>query len=450
MAGIVNTSATANAQIEEGRNYTLPLTILTSLFFMWGFITCMNDILIPHLKSVFHLSYTQAMLVQFTFFGAYFLMSLPSGKIISIIGYKNGIIAGLITAGVGCGLFYPAAETQMYGFFLAALFILASGITMLQVAANPYVAILGKPETSSSRLNLTQAFNSLGTTVAPQLGGLLLFSGATYTAAQLSELTPGQILEYNLSQAAAVKMPYIGLAIALFVIAFIIKISKLPVIETPKNDGSSAASFSGALKHKHLLLGVLCIFMYVGGEVAIGSFLINFLHEPHIAGLTEKEATVYVSLFWGGAMVGRFIGAAVLSKVNPGKALGFCATVVVVLLLTTVNMNGEIAKWAVVSIGLFNSIMFPTIFTLAIRGLGKNTSQGSSLLVMAIVGGAIVPLAQGALADSVGVQAAFLLPVLCYAYIVFYGFIGSKPSEEAIALESKSTPATAKRAAVSH
>lgn len=449
MAGIVNTSATANAQIEEGKNYTLPLTILTSLFFMWGFITCLNDLLIPKLKAVFDLSFTQAMLVQFTFFGAYFLMSLPSGKIISKIGYKNGIIAGLITAGIGCALFYPAAETQLYGFFLGALFVLASGITMLQVAANPYVAILGKPETSSSRLNLTQAFNSLGTTVAPQLGGILLFSAATYSASELSQFTPAQLLQYNLSQADSVRLPYLGLALALFVIAFIIKMSKLPVIAAPKTEGASTASFGGALKHKHLLLGVICIFMYVGGEVAIGSFLINFLNEPHIAGLSEKEATIYVSLFWGGAMVGRFIGAVVLSKVNPGKALGFCAGMVVLLLLVTVNMSGDIAKWAVVSIGLFNSIMFPTIFTLAIRGLGNNTSQGSSLLVMAIVGGAIVPLAQGALADAIGVQAAFLLPVICYAYILYYGFIGSKPSQEALVLESKAT-VTPKRAAVSH
>lgn len=438
MAGFVNTSTAANTNIEEGKNYTLPLTILTSLFFMWGFITCLNDILIPHLKMVFNLNYTQAMLIQFTFFGAYFLMSLPAGKIISKIGYKNGIIVGLVTAGIGCLLFYPAADTKIYGFFLGALFILASGITLLQVAANPYVAILGKPSTSSSRLNLTQAFNSLGTTIAPKFGALLLFSGATYTAAQLSQLSPGQIMEYNLAQADAVKLPYIGLAVALFVIAVIIKLSNLPVISEASNENNNG-SFKGALNHKHLALGVLCIFMYVGGEVSIGSFLINFLNEPTIAGLTEEEASTYVSLFWGGAMVGRFIGAAVLSKVDPGKALGVCAGAVVLLLLTTVNMTGEIAKWAVVSIGLFNSIMFPTIFTLAIRGLGFNTSQGSSLLIMAIVGGAIIPLAQGALADAVGVQLAFLLPVVCYIYILYYGFIGSKPSS-AVEVETKSKP----------
>lgn len=447
MAGFVNTSSSNGAAHGgENNNYTLPLTILTTLFFMWGFITCMNDILIPHLKNVFNLNYTQAMLIQFTFFGAYFLMSLPSGKIISKIGYKNGIIVGLITAGTGCALFYPAAETQLYSFFLGALFVLASGITLLQVAANPYVAILGKPETSSSRLNLTQAFNSLGTTLAPKFGALVIFAGAL-NASELGQLAPDQILAYNLSQADKVKLPYLALAATLFLIAFIIKLSKLPTIETSSD--KEEGSYSEALKHKHLVLGVICIFMYVGGEVAIGSFLINYLNEPHIAGLSEEQASDYVALFWGGAMVGRFIGAVVLSKVNPGKALGVCAAMVVLLLLLTVTMSGTIAMWSIVSIGLFNSIMFPTIFTLAIKGLGINTSRGSSLLVMAIVGGAIVPLAQGALADAIGVQPAFLLPILCYAYILFYGFIGSKPSSETN-LETGTQPASSKRAVVTH
>jgi FHS family L-fucose permease-like MFS transporter len=327
-------------------------------------------------------------------------------------------------------MFYPAADTRMYGFFLSALFILASGITLLQVAANPYVAILGKPETSSSRLNLTQAFNSLGTTIAPKFGALLIFTGATLTAAQLSELNPGQILEYNLTQATAVKLPYLGLAVALFLLALFIKVSNLPSIHDNSSNEKAVGSFGGALSNKHLLLGVICIFMYVGGEVSIGSFLINYLNQPHIAGLTEEEASTYVSLFWGGAMVGRFAGAAILGSINPGKALAFCAGMVVLLLLVGVGMNGPVAKWAIVSIGLFNSIMFPTIFTLAIKGLGINTSQGSSLLVMAIVGGAIIPLAQGALADAVGVQMAFLLPIVCYLFVLYYGISGSNPSSQ--------------------
>jgi MFS transporter, FHS family, L-fucose permease len=409
------------------------LIIVTALFFLWGFITCLNDILIPYLKNLFQLNYTQAMLIQFTFFGAYFLMSLPSGKIVSKIGYKNGIIVGLITAGIGCLLFYPAAETKMYGFFLAALFVLASGVTLLQVAANPYVAILGRPETSSSRLNLTQAFNSLGTTVAPIFGDFFILSGVViYSAAKLSELNPGQMLEYQVSQADVVKSPYLGLGAAFFLLAVVIWISKLPSINTGSSEGQPQSSIWDALKHRHLLLGVICIFMYVGGEVSIGSFIINFINQPHIGGLSQAEAAKYVAYFWGGAMVGRFIGAAVLSKINPGKALGFCAGMVVLLLLITIMTTGKIAMWSIISIGLFNSIMFPTIFTLAIKNLGINTSQGSSLLVMAIVGGAIVPLAQGALADSVGIQLAFILPVLCYLYIVFYGFSGSKPKAEFI------------------
>jgi MFS transporter, FHS family, L-fucose permease len=433
MAVSAPTSSSSNTLLDPNKNYTAPLIIVTALFFLWGFITCLNDILIPYLKNLFQLNYTQAMLIQFTFFGAYFLMSLPSGKIVSKIGYKNGIIVGLITAGIGCLLFYPAAETKMYGFFLAALFVLASGVTLLQVAANPYVAILGRPETSSSRLNLTQAFNSLGTTVAPIFGDFFILSGVViYSAAKLSELNPGQMLEYQVSQADVVKSPYLGLGAAFFLLAVVIWISKLPSINTGSSEGQPQSSIWDALKHRHLLLGVICIFMYVGGEVSIGSFIINFINQPHIGGLSQAEAAKYVAYFWGGAMVGRFIGAAVLSKINPGKALGFCAGMVVLLLLITIMTTGKIAMWSIISIGLFNSIMFPTIFTLAIKNLGINTSQGSSLLVMAIVGGAIVPLAQGALADSVGIQLAFILPVLCYLYIVFYGFSGSKPKAEFI------------------
>lgn len=426
MAGISSSSNNSTVlDFDPKKNYTVPLIIVTALFFMWGFITCLNDILIPYLKKVFDLNYTQAMLIQFTFFGAYFIMSLPAGKIVSKIGYKSGIIVGLITAGVGCLMFYPAAETKVYGFFLAALFILASGITLLQVAANPYVAVLGKPETSSSRLNLTQAFNSLGTTVAPHFGKIFILGGmVTLSAIEIAKLSPVDLAKYNASQAQAVEMPYIGLAAALILLAIFIGVSKLPKIQTSDDSGNNG--FSQALTHKHLVLGVLCIFAYVGGEVSVGSFLINFLNQPDIAGLTEEQAADYVSLFWGGAMVGRFVGAIILTRINPGKALGTAATVNVILLAITILTKGQVAMWAILLTGLFNSIMFPTIFTLAIKGLGKLTSQGSSLLVMAIVGGAIIPLLQGFLADSIGVQLAFVLPVLCYLYIVFYGFVGSK------------------------
>lgn len=420
MAVISQPNSVSEIASDPKANYTTPLIIVTALFFMWGFITCLNDILIPHLKAAFNLTFVQAMLIQFTFFGAYFIMSLPAGKIISKIGYKSGIILGLVIAGIGCALFYPAAEIKVYGLFLAALFILATGITLLQVAANPYVTILGSPKTASSRLNLTQAFNSLGTTIAPWFGKVLILSGAGVVAAAHS--------------ADSVKLPYLGLAATLFLLAILIKFSNLPVLnQSAGGSGEAKGTFKGALSHTHLLLGVLCIFMYVGGEVAIGSFLINFFELPNVAGLTESEASDYVSYYWGLAMIGRFIGAAVLSKLNPGKALGASALVVILLLIAAIIGEGAVAMWSVIFIGLFNSIMFPTIFTLAIKSLGVDTGNGSSLLVMAIVGGAIIPLMQGGLADSVGVQMAFILPLLCYVYICFYGFVGSKvKSQKAI------------------
>lgn len=431
MAGGIQSSASTKSNYVEGQNYTMPLVVVTTLFFMWGFITCLNDILIPYLKKLFDLNYTQAMLIQFTFFGAYFIMSLPAGKIVSRIGYKKGIIIGLIIAGLGCLMFYPAAETKMYGFFLAALFILASGITLLQVAANPYVAALGKSATASSRLNLTQAFNSLGTTVAPHFGKIfILGSMVTLTAAQLNALSPLQLADFNNTQAQIVKMPYLALGGALFLLALFIWISKLPKIETA-DTGSSG--FSQVLKHKHLLMGVICIFMYVGGEVSVGSFLINFLSQPEIAGLSEENAAGYVSMFWGGAMIGRFLGAALLTKINPEKALGFAGVINCILLLITIMTKGHTAMYAILLTGFFNSIMFPTIFTLAIRNLGALASQGSSLLVMAIVGGALIPLFQGMLADSIGIQLAFIIPAICYIYITYYGFKGSKVSPMLVA-----------------
>ncbi len=412
MASTVPTPTETHIDPSQGGNFRVPLAVVTMLFFMWGFLTCLNDILIPHLKGVFDLNYTQVMLIQFTFFTAYFIMSIPSGKIINLLGYQNGIVIGLVTAGVGAFLFYPAASVPSYPLFLTALFVLASGITLLQVAANPYVAVLGKPETASSRLNLTQAFNSLGTTVAPFFGGLLILNGSGI-------LTPQ-------AEAASVKMPYIGLGIALMVLAFAMAKFKLPVIATVEDHHAKAGKLKDALKHRHLVLGTGAIFLYVGAEVSIGSFLVNFMGQPEIAGLQEAAAAGFVSYYWGGAMVGRFVGSALLQKVNAGKLLGIFALVASALVFATVLTTGYVAMWTILCVGLFNSIMFPTIFTLGIDGLGKLTSQGSSVLIMAIVGGAIIPLAQGALADTYGIQHAFILPALCYLYIVYYGFKGSR------------------------
>ncbi|HLP16900.1 MAG TPA: sugar MFS transporter, partial [Bacteroidota bacterium] len=396
-------------------NYTPALTVLTSLFFMWGFITCLNDILIPHLKSIFDLNYTQSMLIQFTFFTAYFLVSLPSGMIIERIGYKRGIVIGLIAAGIGCLMFYPAAGARSYPLFLTALFVLASGITLLQVSANPYVAILGKPETASSRLNLTQAFNSLGTTIAPLFGSFVILSAATEVSADVS------------TRAAAVQVPYLGLAAALFIIAAVIGFFKLPEVETgdiASSDGSrnSDSIHASAWSYRHLVLGAVGIFMYVGGEVSIGSFLVSYMKEPTIAGFSDADAGRYLSFYWGGAMIGRFIGAALLQKIKAGKLLAFNAAAAALLVAVSMLTTGSIAMWSILAVGLFNSIMFPTIFTLGVDGLGKHTGQGSGILCMAIVGGALVPLVQGVLADmpAIGIQHAFFIPVLCYAYILYY------------------------------
>lgn len=420
--------------INSTKNYTPELTILTTLFFMWGFLTCLNDILIPHLKAAFSLNYTQAMLIQFSFFMAYFVVSLPAGKLVERIGYKKGIVIGLLTAGIGTLMFYPAAGLRSYPLFLIALFILASGITILQVAANPYVTILGKPETASSRLNLTQAFNSLGTTVAPYFGSLLILSTAAKTAEQMAALSPDELTAYKLAEAAAVQVPYLGLAAVLFIIAGIFAIIKLPQIEAStvvSSDGNGKNyddAHNSAWGYKHLVMGAIGIFVYVGAEVSIGSFLVNYLGHTDIMGMVESEAGKYVSFYWGGAMVGRFIGSAVQRKIKPGTVLAFNAFFAALMVIISMFTFGAVAMWTILLVGLFNSIMFPTIFSLAINGLGKHTGQASGILCMAIVGGAIIPVVQGVMADSIGIHQAFILPVLCYAFIAYYGLKGSVPS----------------------
>jgi FHS family L-fucose permease-like MFS transporter len=411
MANMGHSAATVAQQegpagAQQGSN-TSALVIVTMLFFMWGLITSLNDILIPHLKAIYTLSYVQAMLVQFCFFGAYAIVSLPAGALIRRIGYQKGAVTGLLIAAVGCALFYPASYSS-YGVFLFAFFVLASGITVLQVAANPYVAVLGPARTASSRLTLTQAFNSLGTTVGPYVGGLLILSavGAAAGAA---------------ANAATVRGPYLALAATLAVLAVLFMVARLPKIVETEDVALEGEGHGSALAHRHLLLGAIGIFLYVGAEVSIGSFLINFLGESRVAGLSHADAYHYVSIYWGGAMVGRFIGFAVMRVVSPGKALAFNALLAILLILAATFGSGSTAMWAILAVGLCNSIMFPTIFTMALHGLGKYTGQGSGILCMAIVGGAIVPFAQGALADSMGVQLSFLLPAACYAFILYFG-----------------------------
>jgi FHS family L-fucose permease-like MFS transporter len=391
---------------------TVPLIIITLLFFMWGLLTSLNDVLIPHLKSIYTLNYVQAMLVQFCFFGAYFIVSLPAGMLIRRIGYQRGAVSGLVLAAAGCALFFPAS-TSGYALFLLAFFVLASGITILQVAANPYVTVLGAPATASSRLTLTQAFNSLGTTIAPALGGFLILSEGAPAIAGL--------VRSKAEEAAAVQGPYLALAAALLALAVLFAIVRLPKISHSEDDGVVSSVETSVLAHRHLLLGAIGIFLYVGGEVSIGSFLINFLGEANVASLPASSAAHYVSYYWGGAMVGRFIGFIVMRYVSPGKALAFNSSASIVLILLAIFGSGQLAMWSIIAVGLFNSIMFPTIFSMALHKLGKQTGQGSGILCMAIVGGALVPFAQGLLADTIGLQWSFFVPAACYTFILYFG-----------------------------
>ncbi|QYF94704.1 sugar MFS transporter [Massilia sp. PAMC28688] len=421
MEHVSQPAALRSTQAGQGSN-TGPLIIVTILFFMWGLLTSLNDVLIPHLKSVYTLTYVQAMLVQFCFFGAYFVVSLPAGILIKKIGYQNGAVTGLVIAAAGCAMFYPAA-TSSYAVFLLALFVMASGITILQVAANPYVTELGDPQTASSRLTLTQAFNSLGTTVAPTLGGMLILGGVVLGAQELAQLPAAEQAAYRAREASMVQGPYLALAGALLALAVTFAMARLPKITHAEPVGSLAArdGAGSALSHPHLVLGAVGIFLYVGGEVSIGSFLINFMAEPSIAGLSHADAAKYVSFYWGGAMVGRFIGFAVMRYVSPGKALAFNAACSIALILLATFSSGKVAMWAILAVGLCNSIMFPTIFSMALNKLGALTGQGSGILCMAIVGGALVPFAQGFLADSIGLQLSFLVPAACYIFILYYG-----------------------------
>ena len=412
------------------QDYTRPLTVVTTLFFMWGFITCLNDILVPHLKSIFDLSYAKVMLVQFAFFSAYFLFSVPWSKVVNRIGYQRTMMVGLLTMAVGSFLFLPAASVASYPLFLTALIVLAAGITGLQVSANPYVVVLGKPETASSRLDLTQAFNSLGTTIAPKLGGLLILATAPMSMEQLHELSPHALHAYRIQEAASVKVPYAVICILLVLLAIVIGAFKLPKIEHAEHRRGLSDS---VWKHPNLILGAVGIFAYVGAEVSVGSFLVNFFGLPEIAGLSAKSAAGFVSFYWGGAMIGRFLGAGLLRRVKPGKLLGLFAICGATLVSVSMIVGGHTAMWSILAVGLFNSIMFPTIFSLGVAELGPLTGNGSGILTMAIVGGAILPVIQGVIADHIGIHHAFFLPVLCYLYILFYGLSGSKPNSERFA-----------------
>lgn len=390
-------AAATRTTADTGRSHFAFLA-MTSLFFIWGFVTALNDILIPHLKAAFDLSYTQAMLVQLCFFGAYFLLSPLAGRLIERIGFLGGILAGLVTLASGCLLFYPAAELATYPLFLTALFVLAGGVTLLQVSANPYVAALGPARTAASRLSLAQAVNSLGHTLAPLFGAALIFGAAS-------------------AGAKAVQLPYLLLAGFCLLVAVIFARLKLPALDSSAEIAATTLSDTQARLPLHFYGAVLAIFLYVGAEVSIGSFLINYLALPELGALNEQTASTWVSYYWGGAMLGRFAGAVITRYINALLVLTVHAVVAIALLLLTMSQTGMLAAVAVISIGFFNSIMFPTIFTHGINGLGSLTSRGSGLLCQAIVGGALVPLLQGVAADSLGVQQSFIVPLLAYVYI---------------------------------
>jgi FHS family L-fucose permease-like MFS transporter len=380
---------------------------MTCLFFFWGFITVLNDILIPFLKDSFDLNYTQAMLVQFCFFGAYFIVSPFAGKLIDKVGYQQGIVLGLLTTAAGCVLFYPSASLNVYALFLFSFFVLASGITILQVAANPYVAALGPESTAASRLNLAQAANSLGTTVGPIIGSAL-------------------ILGVVAADASAVQGPYLMIAGLLVAAALIFRRIKLPVLAHV--EATDEASAESVWNHRSLVLGALAIFLYVGGEVSIGSFLVNYFSESSIAGMSAVDAGEMVAYYWGAAMVGRLVGAWLMNYIAATKYLAINSVIAVVMIVVSMNSTGDVAMWSILAVGFFNSIMFPTIFTLAVKGLGSLTSKGSGLVCQAIVGGALIPLVQGAAADTIGIQLSFIVPMLCYIYIGWYALRGADQS----------------------
>jgi FHS family L-fucose permease-like MFS transporter len=406
------------------------MSIATILFFMWGFLTCLNDILIPHLKGIFSLNYGQALLVQFAFFSSYFIFALPSGKLVEWRGYKQTMVIGLVVMAAGALLFLPAATLASFPLFLSALVILAAGITCLQVSANPYVTNLGPQATAASRLNLAQAFNSLGTTVAPYIGGaFILGATASVIPTNLSTYTSAMLQDYRAQQASTVRLPYLLIALLLLALAAGIALIKLPTTDFTRDfrPGELQTTAKGTIwTHPYLLMGALGIFVYVGAEVSIGSFLINYLGLPQIMSYPERTAAHFVSFYWGGAMIGRFIGSYVLRFVSTGKALAAAAFIACCLVALTMLSTGQVAMVTVLMVGFFNSIMFPSIFSLGLAGLGELTSKGSSLMVAAIVGGALIPLAEGHLADRIGVQHAFILPAICYVYIAIFGILASR------------------------
>jgi FHS family L-fucose permease-like MFS transporter len=412
-------------------NYSA-MAMVTTLFFVWGFCTVINDDVIPHLQSIFGLNYVQASLIQLAFFGSYFIFAQPAGKLVEWVGYQRTMVIGLITMGLGALLFVPAASLATYSLFLVAEVVLAAGVTVLQVAANPYVTILGPPETASSRLNLTQAFNTLGDTVAPYVGGILILgvtSAATHSATPLH----GAALQaLRIHQAASIKLPYIVIASAVILLALAIAFYRFPRLEVTRDFRPASLNIKqdSVWNHPHLYLGAIAIFIYVGAEVSVGSFLVKYFADPTIGNLPLETGAKFLSLFWGSMMIGRFIGSAVMQRVAANKLLMWSGVGAGLLVLCSLLGTGHFAMVTILCVGLFNSIMFPTIFTLAVAELGPLTGRGSGLLVQAIVGGAVFPVMMGALADHFGIHHSLLLPLLCYLFVIYYGWKGYRIAPE--------------------
>ena len=433
--------------MSTNKSYRSALIFLTTLFFLWGFITVLVDSLVPRLKDVFEMSYAKTVLVQFAFFTAFFVVSVPAGAILSKIGYRKGIVLGLVVMATGCLLFYPAAAYRNFNVFLVGYFTLAGGITVLQVAANPYVALLGSEDGASSRLNLSQAFNSLGTTIAPVVGALFLLSDSVKTSEEINALSAIEKVDYYAAEAATVQTPFLLIASFIGVLAVVFAFIKLPKVmqESPKG------GYLSLLKNKLMLMGALGIFLYVGAEVAIGSFLVNYFNDMNLAVVVAENETmmriansiastfnktfsnsdpksllgIFIIFYWGGAMIGRFVGAYLTRILPAGRVLSIFALLAIVMIAISITTNGLISMWSILAVGLFNSIMFPTIFTLTLEGLGELKAQASGLLCMAIVGGAIIPFLFGSLIDGFGFKTAFLLTMLCYGYILYYGKLKS-------------------------
>ncbi|HEX7852546.1 MAG TPA: sugar MFS transporter [Sphingobium sp.] len=423
MAGPISSGAAPVATHNPGTRYGPALALLASLFFMWGFITVINNTLLPHLRSVFELSYTQTTLIESVWFIAYFVASIPSAKLIERVGYQKSLVIGLLIMAAGAAGMMLAASLPSYGVTLFMLFVIASGITLLQVAANPYVAVVGKPETASSRLNLVQAMNSAGTMLAPMFGAYLILGRSKGGTAQGDiVLTQAE----RLADAQSVVLPYALVAVVLVVLAIVIARFPLPAM------GASATRLAKEERkhlslwaHRNLVFGIPAIFIYLIAEIGVANLFVNFVSQPDIANLTHEQAGRYLSLLWGGMMVGRFVGSAIMQKVDAGKVLAAFSIGAFIVMITTVLTHGPVAMWSLILVGLFHSIMFPTIFTLGIKGLGPLTEEGSGLLIMAIAGGSLV-VVQGWLADNFGLQTSFLLTAVCELYILFYALWGSR------------------------